>query len=381
MPDASPTKWHLAHTSWFFETFLLARAPGYRPFNASYGYLFNSYYDALGERQPRHARGLLSRPTLAEVMDYRWYTTQRVLELVETGGCASEPNAFALELGIQHEQQHQELLVTDIKNVLGLHPYRPPYHEGAQTRVDSVPALGWHAVDAGVFEVGHSGSGFAYDNELPQHRVFLERYEIATRLVTNGEFLDFVRDGGYQRPELWLSEGFRTAAAFGWNAPLYWNLEESGVTVYTMSGAHPLMPYEPVCHVSYYEADAYARWVAARLPSEFEWERAAAGTAVHGNFLNLLQLHPIVAISSTLPVLQMFGDVWEWTQSAYGAYPGFVPAAGVFREYNAKFMCNQMVLRGGSCATPRDHVRATYRNFFPPDARWQFTGIRLARST
>jgi ergothioneine biosynthesis protein EgtB len=394
MPDASPAKWHLAHTSWFFETFVLARAEGYRPFRPGYDYLFNSYYDAVGARHERAARGLLTRPPLAEVMAYRSHVSERVLELCARRAGDLGALAALIELGLHHEQQHQELLLTDIKHLFGMNPLRPAYVVPDLREPEAALALlplEFHGSDGGVIEMGHAGLGFAFDNESPRHRVFIEPFAISNRLVTNGEYSEFIRDAGYERPELWLSDGFRIKNERGWRAPLYWDAlhgqggREAGAVQpfqsYTLAGMTPLIAHEPVCHVSYYEADAYARWRGARLPTEAEWEAIAGGSVVEGNFRESGRLHPCaaVAVGDGRPQ-QLFGDTWEWTQSSYSPYPGYHPSAGALGEYNGKFMCNQMVLRGGSCVTPSDHVRATYRNFFPPDVRWQFSGFRLARS-
>ena len=380
MPDASPTKWHLAHSSWFFETFLLATSARYRKFDPSFDYLFNSYYEAVGARHPRSARGLLTRPSLADVMSYRQHITEQILELVETRHGELRDMASVLELGLQHEQQHQELIITDIKHLLGSNPQLPAYHDVPCQPASDAPPLEWLSFQGGLRAVGHTGDGFAFDNELPRHRAFLEPYQLATRLVTNSEYLGFVLDGGYSRPELWLSDGLHLVAEQNWSAPLYWDGRVDDSHVFTLAGLQSLVLQEPVCHVSYYEADAFARWAGARLPTEFEWENAATEVPVMGNLLNLRRMHPAVAVAEGEPLLQVFGDVWEWTASAYLPFPGYRPAAGALGEYNGKFMCNQMVLRGGSCATPIDHVRPSYRNFFPAGTRWQFTGIRLARS-
>jgi ergothioneine biosynthesis protein EgtB len=374
MDDASPTKWHLAHTSWFFETFVLEPSVGYRPFHPHFRVLFNSYYQSVGPQHPRPQRGLLSRPTLDEVFAYRRHVDARVLALMEA---QRGFDTTAVELGLQHEQQHQELILTDIKHVLSCNPLRPGYRDRPQPPLSETPPLRWQGFDEDIQWIGHDGRGFAFDNEQPRHRVFIEAFELSTRLVTCREFLAFIDDGGYERPDLWLSDGWSTVQARGWRAPLYWERRDGGWEVMTLAGVHPLRVDEPVCHVSLYEADAFARWAGARLPREAEWEMAAADAVVEGNFVEDGWLHPIPAATGGLT--QLFGDVWEWTQSAYAPYPGYRPPAGAFGEYNGKFMCNQLVLRGGSCATPRDHVRATYRNFFPPDARWQFSGIRLAR--
>jgi ergothioneine biosynthesis protein EgtB len=379
MPDASPAKWHLAHTSWFFETFVLARAKGFEPFRAGYAELFNSYYDAVGPRHPRPARGLLTRPPLDEVRAYRAHVTSRVHALLERPNCPPELRVI-VELGVNHEEQHQELLLTDIKHLFAQNPLRPRYRTLDEPPRAAVPPLGFRHFDANLVTVGHGGEGFSFDNETPAHREFVEAYALGDRLVTNGEYLEFVRDGGYTRPELWLSDGFRVASEQRWTAPLYW--EPSFDAVFTLGGLRPLALADPVCHVSYYEADAFARWAKARLPTEFEWEAAARDVPVRGNFVESDFLEPHARSEPGKPgeLAQLFGDVWEWTASAYSAYPGFRTLAGALGEYNGKFMSGQMVLRGGSCATPGEHVRATYRNFFPPDARWQYSGIRLARS-
>ncbi len=382
MPDASPVKWHLAHTSWFFETFLLVPyLPGYDVFHPSFCYLFNSYYNAVGRRIPRPERGLITRPGLDEVYAYRAAVDAavgRFLESVDEG----LPSAITavIELGLNHEQQHQELILTDIKHALARNPLHPAYRADAARVVDVVvPPMGWRALLAGLFEIGHDGAGFAFDNEGPRHRVYLDGFEIGSRPVTNGEFLAFMEDGGYTRPELWLSDGWNHAAGQQWEAPMYWERIDSSWWTMTLGGFRPVCAWEPVCHVSYYEADAYARWSGFRLPTEAEWEIAARAAEPNGSFLESERFHPHAASVGT-GLAKWFGDVWEWTQSPYTAYPGMRPAAGALGEYNAKFMCNQLVLRGGSCATPRSHIRATYRNFFPPEARWQFSGIRLARS-
>jgi ergothioneine biosynthesis protein EgtB len=378
MPDASPTRWHLAHTTWFFETFVLARAePGCVP-DPAFQQLFNSYYQTVGEPYPRAQRGLLSRPTLREVLAYRRDVDARIEALLGTPQSADVLRT--LELGVHHEQQHQELILTDIKHALSHNPLLPAYRErrGTAAPAPSAPAA-WVAFPEGIREIGHQGAGFAFDNELPRHRVLVPAFELATRPVTSGEMLAFVDDGGYRRPELWLDEGWATVKNEGWRAPLYWMQSDGAWWQYTLAGRERLALDEPVCHVSYYEADAYARWAGARLPTEHEWETAAAETAIAGNFLESDALHPRPAATRASGLQQMFGDVWEWTASAYAAYPGYRPPEGALGEYNGKFMCSQLVLRGGSCATPRDHVRATYRNFFHPDKRWQFSGVRLAR--
>lgn len=382
MPDASPVKWHLAHTTWFFETFLLRQSlPDYRPFREEFDYLFNSYYDAVGPRHPRPQRGLLTRPPLEEVVAYRRHVNDCVLGLLAEKAPLPGPVQAVLELGLQHEQQHQELILTDLKHLLSCNPLRPAYRPRPLRNAANVKALHWFAYAEGVRVVGNDGTGFCFDNELPAHRQFLERFELASRLVTNGEYLDFIEDGGYSRRELWMSDGWAEKEAQGWRAPLYWEKQGHRWFVFTLSGRLELDPDEPVCHVSWYEADAYARWAGARLPTEFEWEVAALEGSQGGNFVEAGRLHPapVAAFRPDWGPAQLFGDTWEWTGSAYRPYPGFRPVAGAIGEYNGKFMVNQFVLRGGSCVTPQSHIRATYRNFFPPAARWQFTGIRLAR--
>ena len=390
MPDVSPTKWHLAHTSWFFETFVLAsHDPSYVSPDPRYAFLFNSYYVQAGERHCRARRGLVTRPTVEEVFAYRAYVDAHVCALIERiGDDAGHPAGPLIELGLHHEQQHQELLLTDIKHVFWMNPMRPAYRERAAASTADAPPLRWSAVPEGVYRIGHESPGFAFDNEGPSHRVFVDAFRLATRLVTNGEYLDFVEDGGYRRPELWLSSAWAVVQERRWDAPLYWERTADDWTEFTLAGTRPLDPGEPVCHVSYYEADAFARWAGHRLPTEAEWEIAAAvakarvgvgvGVGV-GTFVESRRFHPapVSGIDGDAP-RQLYGDVWQWTRSPYVAYPGYVPAAGAIGEYNGKWMCDQWVLRGASCATPRSHARPTYRNFFPSDARWQFTGLRLA---
>ncbi len=378
MPDASPAKWHLAHTTWFFETFLLTpNRAGYQPFLPAFRNLFNSYYEAIGDRPLRALRHTLSRPSLAEVHSYRNAVDEAIGELLRSD---LSPQVLDLVLlGINHEQQHQELIVTDVKHGLWTNPLRPAYRgRGLISQAGkNGMSMDWHRFDEGLYDVGADGEEFCFDNESPRHQVYLQPFRIASRLVTNREYLEFMSSGAYSKPELWLSEGWDHVRANHWNAPLYWELRDGDWWHYAMEGMQPVEPEAPVCHVSYFEADAFARWAGARLATEFEWEVAAQACLVEGNLLDSDALQPLPAHSSNR-LTQMFGDVWEWTGSAYLGYPGFKPAAGAVGEYNGKFMCNQMVLRGGSCATPRSHIRATYRNFFPPHARWQFMGIRLA---
>ncbi|HKL77166.1 MAG TPA: ergothioneine biosynthesis protein EgtB [Gammaproteobacteria bacterium] len=381
MTAASPAKWHLAHTTWFFETFILeAHQPDFAPFSEQFRILFNSYYNGIGERHPRPQRGLLTRPTLADVYAYRRHVDGAIQALLD--GPEAEQIADLVELGINHEQQHQELILMDLKHLFSCNPLDPVYAEAVPGPERSAPELVWFDFAEGIRQIGHPGGAFHYDNEGPVHRVFLEPFQLASRPVTCGEFLNFIADGGYHRPELWLEEGWARVQTEGWQAPQYWGKDADGSwTVFTLGGRRPVDPEEPVAHVSYFEADAYARWAGARLPTEAEWEVAARETGgPAGSFLDDGHLHPVPARNSPHAPSQMFGDVWEWTGSAYLPYPGFAPAEGAVGEYNGKFMINQMVLRGGCCATPADHVRATYRNFFPTDARWPFTGFRLAKS-
>lgn len=381
MPDASPAKWHLAHTTWFFETFLLTPdLRNYKPIHPAFRNLFNSYYESIGDRPLRALRHTLSRPSLAEVHSYRAAVDDAMGELLRTDPAPEV--ADLILLGINHEQQHQELIVTDVKHGLWTNPLRPAYRENVVPHVRVLPldtnlGLAWHSVDGGLYSIGSDGDGFFFDNEGPQHQVYLDPFRLASRLVTNREYLEFINSGAYTKPELWLSEAWDCIRVNRWNAPLYWERSTDGWRYYTMEGMQPVDMDAPVCHVSYFEADAFARWAGARLATELEWEAAAHGFGVDGNLLESGALQPLTAAQSS-GLQQMFGDVWEWTGSAYLGYPGFKPAAGAVGEYNGKFMCNQMVLRGGSCATPGTHIRDTYRNFFPPHVRWQFMGIRLA---
>ncbi len=387
MEDVSPTKWHLAHTSWFWEAFLLEpRLPGYEPLDPRYSYLFNSYYVQAGERHCRDQRGYISRPGVARVMEYRRHVDEGMHHLFERGDELDDPDLrYLVELGLNHEQQHQELMLTDIKHVFSVNPIRPAYHGGPLEddgqSLDHPSAKGseWIEHEGGVHHLGHEGPGFAYDNELPRHRRFIEPFAIADRLVTCGEFLEFMEDGGYERPELWLSQGWATLQEKGWTEPFYWERRDGIWTVFTLAGLKEVDPREPVCHLSFFEAEAFARWSGARLPTEAEWELAAAGRPVEGNLAEAGRFHPRACSPSAAGLQQLFGDVWEWTRSQYEPYPGYRPAQGAVGEYNGKFMCNQFVLRGGSCVTSGSHLRASYRNFFPPEACWQFTGLRLAR--
>jgi ergothioneine biosynthesis protein EgtB len=379
MEDASPAKWHLAHTSWFFETFLLAETiANYRPFHPDYEFLFNSYYNSVGPQYSRPRRGLLSRPPLEEILEYREHVDARMLPLLEEDRLPPKLRAV-VELGLHHEQQHQELILTDLKHMLSHNPLRPVYRATREPSRSEVSPPRWLAYEEGLRWIGHDGEGFAFDNEGPRHQVYLQAFELASRPVTNGEYMAFLEDDGYRRPELWLADAWAVLNRQEWRAPLYWEMRDERWFALTLGGFREVREEDPVCHVSYYEADAYANWIGARLASEQEWECAAAGTAVEGNFVEDDLLHPTAAADSGDAPAQLFGDVWEWTRSAYAPYPGYRAPAGALGEYNGKFMCNQMTLRGGSCATPRSHVRPTYRNFFFPDARWQFSGIRLAR--
>ena len=355
MADASPAKWHLAHTTWFFETFVVAaRDPEYRPYDPAFRVLFNSYYNGIGDQHPRAERGLVSRPSRDDVLAYRAHVDDAMRARCDD---AHDDAALAalIELGLNHEEQHQELILTDILHLLSRNPLAPAVYPAAERTQPPAP-LEWIAHPAGIAHIGHAGDGFAFDNETPRHRAWLEAFELASRPVTNGEFIAFIEDGGYRRPQLWLSLGWDTVTSRGWTAPLYWQRDDSGFRAFTLHGTVDIEPDAPLEHISLFEADAYARWAGARLPTEFEWEAAMAS-----------------------PNAPRRGDVWEWTSSSYAPYPGYHAPAGAVGEYNGKFMCNQYVLRGSSVATPRGHVRVTYRNFFPADARWQWSGVRLAR--
>jgi ergothioneine biosynthesis protein EgtB len=385
MPDASPTKWHLAHITWFFETFVLERyESGFEPFDAAFRVLFNSYYQGVGEMHPRAQRGLITQPTLDTVKRYRAAVDERVLRVL----VAREGDATLAELvtlGLHHEQQHQELILADIKHALSCNPAHSAYAKRWPMTSVRMPALRWFGYEAGLIEHGFDAvrdGAFCFDNETPRHRAYTAPFELASRPVTYGEYLAFIDDGGYARPELWLSMGWDWVRAGARRAPLYWHESDGGWTNHTLQGEVEIDPRTPVCHLSYFEADAYARWAGARLPTEVEWEHAARRlrAPARANLADRGAFHPLPAVDalSNEPV-QMVGDVWEWTQSSYGPYPGYRALPGAVGEYNGKFMCNQYVLRGGSCATPAGHVRASYRNFFPPEAQWQFSGLRLAR--
>jgi ergothioneine biosynthesis protein EgtB len=391
-PEASPAKWHLAHTAWFFESFVLREfAPGYRPYNREFHWLFNSYYESFSIFPEKRLRASFSRPSLDDVMSYRKHVDTAIEELLDSD---ADPEALRrIVLGANHEEQHQELLLTDILNAFFTNPLRPAYLSTSLDALDAAgenprPALDFESFQGELLDFGHQSDGFCFDNELPRHKVWLEPYSLAKRLISCGEYAEFIADGGYKKPELWLSAGWDAVKANGWEAPLYWTNEDGAWNVFTLRGSKTLKELEarPVSQVSFYEADAYARWSGYRLPTEFEWEAAAAMQAPQGNLLDAGLLIPAPVIEqngsgqSNGALQQCFGDCWEWTGSAYLGYPGFQPLEGALGEYNGKFMSGQMVLRGGSCVTPAAHIRATYRNFFAPETRWQFSGIRVAKS-
>ena len=382
MPDVSPTRWHLAHTTWFFETFVVSQCLNHQIFNPDYTSLFNSYYNTIGKPYPRSQRGLLSRPGLDDVRTWRHHVDELVLDALRTGDGVTGRALELLEVGMHHEQQHQELMLTDIKHVLSCNPLRPVYRDGSFAASSRDHSKGRLKFDEGVYWIGHGGDGFAFDNEAPRHRVFLDEFELSCQLTTCGDYLQFIDDGGYQRSDFWLSLGWQTVCEQDWKAPLYWFQRDDQWYQFTLAGTREVDPLAPVTHVSYFEADAFARWAQSRLPTEAEWEVASGHGSVDGNFVDILlaedsAIHPHGTARANANILNMFGDVWEWTSSPYVPYPGYVVPTGAMGEYNGKFMCNQYVLHGGSCATSSDHVRGSYRNFFPPEARWQFTGIRL----
>jgi len=384
MTDASPTKWHLAHTTWFFETFVLSEQPSYQVYDESYSYLFNSYYNTVGKQFPRSQRGLMSRPGLAEILAYRQHVDEQMVGFLTSKGDLNKRLVQVVEIGLHHEQQHQELILTDIKHVFSRNPLRPAYRECAFAESQDGGSSNWLEYEEGIHWIGQEGTDFSFDNESPSHRVFLESFGLCDQLVTCGEYLRFIEEGGYERPELWLSLGWEKVCQQGWCAPLYWYQRDNQWYEFSLSGPQRMVPSLPVCHVSYFEADAFARWSDARLPTEAEWEVASCDVPLQGNFVDTCwtsdaTIHPGCGSPSVIHPANMFGDVWEWTASPYIPYPGYAPPSGALGEYNGKFMCNQYVLRGGSCATSSTHIRNTYRNFFPPDARWQFTGMRLCR--
>ncbi|RLQ96758.1 ergothioneine biosynthesis protein EgtB [Falsibacillus albus] len=385
-PDASPPKWHLAHTTWFFEKFILkSYLSQYKELNPHFDYLFNSYYETVGAFHPRHSRGNLARPTVKEVISYRHHVDEHMQKLIGQMNPEEHTDLKDLiEIGLNHEQQHQELLLTDIKFNFSQNPILPTFIKDKDKEKDETETIPYQEsttveMEGGLVEIGHSGDVFAFDNEGPRHKVWLNPYTLSSHPVMNVEFMEFIADGGYERPELWLSEGWEHVQKEGWNAPLYWKKHGDEWHYFTLTGERKVEKYEPVCHVSFYEADAFARWAGKRLPTEAEWEHAFELVKVDGNFLEKEMMHPTWEdISIHGPFNKVYGDVWEWTSSAYSPYPGSKPLEGALGEYNAKFMCNQMVLKGGSCATPMSHMRATYRNFFQPEKRWQFSGFRLA---
>lgn len=382
MPDVSPTKWHLAHTSWFWEAFVLSEVElNYKSINPQFNYLFNSYYIKIGNRFSRPHRGLLARPTVKEVMQYREFVDEKMLHFLNNADekIIAEISAV-IDIGFNHEQQHQELILTDIKHVFSVNPLRPVFKEKDVSETSDPGAIEWITFEKGVYEIGYKGNEFFYDNEKPVHKVYLQDFELASRLITNGEFIEFLEDGGYSKPEFWLSNGFSAVETERWNAPLYWEKIDNVWHNFTLSGFRQVVLEEPVTHVSFYEAEAFAHWAGLRLPTEAEWEVASSNLPLKGNFVENENFHPVPLLEKSKGKLfQMYGDVWEWTRNDYAPYPGYKIPPGAIGEYNGKFMSGQIVLRGGSCATSISHIRNTYRNFFPPNARWQFSGIRLAK--
>lgn len=376
MPDASPVKWHLAHTTWFFETFILSKYDWYKPFKEEFRYLFNSYYSQVGERFLRAQRGLLTRPSVSQIYDYRKYVDKMIGKIFED--TLNEEMVYLFELGINHEQQHQELILTDIKHCFSINPLHPVYTEMAPTPAINVSDIRWVAFNKGIYNSGHDGKEFSFDNETPLHKEYIVSFELANRLITNREYLQFISEGGYKKEILWLSDAWVILQRELWEAPLYWLKKENEWYSFTLHGLQKVNPDEPVCHISFYEANAFASWYGARLATEFEWELAAGDISPVGNFLENGFYHPL-SHSGGDGLYQLYGDVWEWTRSSYSPYPGYKPLPGALGEYNGKFMSGQYVLKGGSCVTPKSHIRKTYRNFFPPSARWQFMGIRLAK--
>jgi len=381
MPDASPVKWNLAHTSWFFENFILGvHGENYQCFHERYGYLFNSYYNQVGKMHPRPARGLLSRPSAQDILDYRRHVNEAMQAFVETAPDAViDEIAPLMATGLAHEEQHQELLLTDLKHAMFQNPLAPAVYPCEKPHALCAPAQRWVQMQGGLCEIGVNGEEFAFDNEGPRHKVYLHPFELSNRPVTNGDYIAFIEDGGYREPAHWLSDAWERLQREDWRAPLYWRKSDEGWREYTLFGERPIDPHAPVCHVSYFEAVAYAVWANARLPTEYEWEAAASLFPVEGRFLEDAAPRPPAPATGGLRAMQLFGDVWEWTASPYIAFPGYASPQGAIGEYNGKFMSGQMVLKGGSCATPAGHMRASYRNFFPPQARWQFSGFRLAR--
>ena len=380
IPDVSPTKWHLAHTSWFFEAFVLSEVDkNYKSLHPQYNFLFNSYYVKVGKRHARPQRGLLSRPTVKEVYEYRSYVDEKMNEFFKNADDELfDSIAIVINIGLHHEQQHQELMVTDIKHVFSCNPLHPKLIDAPEKVQTNVPKINWIQYEGGLKEIGFTGDGFFYDNEQPRHKAFLNDFNLASRLITNGEYIEFINSGAYDKDELWLSDGIATVRQNDWNAPLYWENKDGEWWHYTLQGFRKVILDEPVVHVSFYEAEAFARWSGARLTTESEWEIASQNLEVDGNFVESGLYHPKSLTEKKEGLNQMYGDVWEWTRSDYSPYPGYKIPEGAIGEYNGKFMSGQLVLRGGSCATSITHIRNTYRNFFYPSSRWQFMGIRLA---